>query len=269
MPTRTRNADVVMTANSSTIATRNAEAADGSPKGSYADAVAPRITRASRAELTRIHCDNTNVAANAPAARAARAKNREKPQSPPALATGGAPAEASPTRETPALTASTGNRGVADEASSKPPSPPAPAPAGAGAEELATHVAAKDAEIIELRAELALEKARTAAGVVLSKLDKAAAVATLKKVAAITMSTEAAGVPVGSEEYWVDVHATKKKKTNVVVKGPKPKADSRPGLHWPGYCAEGCGCDVCVAKREEPSKTAMLDVKRVSKKPST
>ena len=260
MPTRTRNADVAMTANSSTIATRNAEAADGSPKGSCADAVAPRITRASRAELTRIHCDNTNVAANAPAARAARAKNREKPQSPPALATGGAPAEASPTRETPALTASTGNRGVADEASSKPPSPPAPAPAGAGAEELATHVAAKDAEIIELRAELALEKARTAAGVVLSKLDKAAA---------ITMSTEAPGVPVGSANYWVDANGKKKKKTNILLKGSKPKNDSRTGLHWPGYCVEGCGCDVCVAKLEEPSKTAMLDVKRVSKKPST
>ena len=73
----------------------------------------------------------------------------------------------------------------------------------------------------------------------------------------------------GSAEYWVDVHAKKKKKTNVVVKGPKLKADSRTGLHWPGYCVEGCGCDLCVAKREEPSKTAMLNFKRVSNKPST
>ena len=262
MPTRKRNADVAMTANSSTIATRNAEAADGSPKGSYADAVAPRITRASRAELKRIHCDNTNVAANAPAARDARATNRAKPPSPAAPATGGAPTEASPTRKTPALTAqeaspaSSGNRGVADEASGKSPSP-------------AAHLAVQDAEIIELRAELALEKARTAAGVVLSKLDKAAAAATLKKAAAIMMSTEAAGVPVGSAEYWVDANAKKKKKTNVVVKGPKPKADSRTGLHWPGYCVEGCGCDLCVAKLEEPSKTAMLNLKRVSNKPST
>ena len=97
MPTRKRNADVAMTANSSTIATRNAEAADGSPKGSYAAAVAsrPRITRTSRAELKRIQGDNTNVAANAPAARDARATNRAKPPSPAAPATGGAPAEAS------------------------------------------------------------------------------------------------------------------------------------------------------------------------------
>ena len=43
------------------------------------------------------------------------------------------------------------------------------------------------------------------------------------------MSTEAAGVPVGSDKYWVDADANKKKKTNVVIKlkhVPKPKADS-------------------------------------------
>ena len=83
------------------------------------------------------------------------------------------------------------------------------------------------------------------------------------------MSSEAAGVQAGSETYWVDGDAKKKKNTNVVVNVPKLKPDSRTGLHWLGYCVEGCGCDVCVAKREEPSKTAMLNIKRVSKKPST
>ena len=214
MPTRTRNADVAMTANSSTIATRNAEAADGSRKGSCADAVAPRITRASRAELKRIQGDNTNVAANAPAARDARATNRAKPPSPPAPATGGAPAEASPTRKTPALTAqeappaSSGNRGVADEAPGKSPSPPAPTRVDATAE---AHLARQDAQIRDLKAQLELEEARVAAGAV---------AATLEKATAIMMSTEAADIPVDSAEYWVDANAKKKKKTNVVVKGP-------------------------------------------------
>ena len=69
----------------------------------------------------------------------------------------------------------------------------------------------------------------------------------------------------------VDVGANKKKKTNVVVKHvPKPKADSTTGLHWVGYCVEGCGCAICVEKRGEPSKTAMHDCKHahVPKKPS-
>ena len=74
-------------------------------------------------------------------------------------------------------------------------------------------------------------------------------------------------MPVGSEKYWVDVDAKKKK--NVGVKLAKPKADSRTSLHLVGYCVEGCGCDVGVAKREEPSKTAMHNLKRVPKKPST
>ena len=203
---------------------------------------------------------NADVAMTPRDERATRATNRAQPPSSVASATRGAPAEASPIRETPALTASSGNRGVADEASSKPPSPPAPTPAGAGAEELAAHVAARDATISDLTAELALEKARIAGGAVLATLDKAAS---------ITMSTEAAGVPVGSANYWVDAHGKKKKKTNILLKGSKPKADSRTGLHWPGYCVEGCGCDVCVAKSDEPSKTAMRDVKRVSNKPST
>ena len=88
-----------------------------------------------------------------------------------------------------------------------------------------------------------------------------------KKAVTFMMSTEAADVQVGSATYWVDANAKKKKTTNVVVKVPKPKPDSRTDLHWPGYCVEGC--DVCVAKREEPSKTTMLNLKRVSKKPST
>ena len=204
---------------------------------------------------------NTDVAMTPRDARAERIANRAQPQSPVASATRGAPAEASPIRQARALTASSGNRGVAHEAPWKPPSPPTPpAPAGAGAEEVAAHVARQDEEILDLQAQLAIEKARTAADTL---------AATLNKAAAITMSTEAPGVPVGSANYWVDANGKKKKKTNILLKGSKPKNDSRTGLHWPGYCVEGCGCDVCVAKLEEPSKTAMLDVKRVSKKPST
>ena len=101
----------------------------------------PRMTRSSRAEITRIQRGNTDVAANAPATRDAGAKQ----PSPPAPATGGAPAEVSPTRKTPARSgqeaspASSGNHGVADEASGKvatPPSPPAPTPPGAIGEEV-------------------------------------------------------------------------------------------------------------------------------------
>ena len=118
----------------------------------------------------------------------------------------------------------------------------------------------KDAEIAALKAQV--EKPMTKAQVDKHKEEPK------KKAARITMSNEAAGVPEDSKKYWVDVGAKKKKDTNVLVKsGAKP--DSRIGLHWPGYCVEGCGCDVCVAKRKEPSKTAMLNLKRVSKKPST
>ena len=82
------------------------------------------------------------------------------------------------------------------------------------------------------------------------------------------MSTEATGVPEDSNEYLVDIGAKKKKDTIVLLKsGPKP--DSRSGLRRPGYCVEGCGRAVCVAKREEPSKTEMLNLKRVSNTPST
>ena len=58
----------------------------------------PHITRSSRAEITRIQGDNTDVAANAPATRGA------KPPSPPAPAPEAAPSEESPTRKTRART---------------------------------------------------------------------------------------------------------------------------------------------------------------------
>ena len=84
----------------------------------------------------------------------------------------------------------------------------------------------------------------------------------------LTMSTEATDVPVCSEEYWVDVNAKTRKNVVVAKPGPKPKTESK-GLHWVGYCVEGCGCAVCVKKREEPSKTEMHDSKRVPKKTRT
>ena len=268
MPTRKRNVGVAIKANTETKEKPNAEAAGGSPKGSYVAVAAspPRMTRSSRAAITRIQRGNTDVAANAPAATDAGAKQ----PSPPASATGGAPAEVSPTRKTPPRTAqeaspaSSGNHGVADEASGKPatpPLPPAPTPPGAIDEEVVAELAQKDAEIRALKAQLD-ESTRKA------QVDKHKE-EPKKKAVTFMMSTEAADVPVGSATYWVDADAKKKKESNVVVKVPKLKPDSRTGLHWPGYCLEGCGCDVCVAKREEPSKTAMLNIKRVSKKPST
>jgi hypothetical protein len=91
----------------------------------------------------------------------------------------------------------------------------------------------------------------------------------------ITVSTEAANVPPDSKDYWIDASGKKEKKTTnkIVAKHKpkpkdKPKADSTTGLQWPGYCVEGCGCAVCVAKRKEPSKTQPHDVKRVPKRPS-
>ena len=267
MRTRTRNTRVAIAADSSTMKKRNPEAADGFPEGSYAAVAAspPPMTRSNRAAITRIQRGNTDVAANAPAATDAGAKQ----PSPPAPATGGEPAEVSPTRKTPPRTAqeasppSSGNHGVADEASGKlltPLSPPAPAPPGSIGEEVVAQLAEKEAEIRALKAQLD-ESTRQA------EVDKHKE-EPKKKAVTFMMSTEAADVPVGSATYWVDANAKKKKTTNVVVKMPKPKPDSRTGLHWPGYCVEGCGCDVCVAKREEPSKTAMLNLKRVSKKPS-
>ena len=83
-----------------------------------------------------------------------------------------------------------------------------------------------------------------------------------KKAATVVMSTE------DSNRYWADVDA-QKKKTNVVVKVPKPKADSRAGLHWVGCCVGRCGCDVCVAKRKDPSETAMQSSKCLPMKSST
>ena len=78
-----------------------------------------------------------------------------------------------------------------------------------------------------------------------------------------------------SKDYWIDASGNKEKNTTnkIVVKHKlkpmdKPKADSATGPTWKGYCQEGCGCAVYVAKRKEPSKTEMLDPsKRVSKRP--
>ena len=249
MRTRKRSTGVAIMANSSAMAMRNAEPADGSPKDSYAAVVAPP---------PRIQGGDTDVAANTPAARDTKAKL----PSPPAPAPREAPAEVPLTRKAPAPTAekaspaSGRNDGVADEAPgklAKPPSPLAPtAPAaGAIAEEVVAQLAEKGAQIRDLQAQIDKHKE-----------------APKRKAATITMSTEAVGVPEDSNEYWVDVDAKRKKKTNVVVKsGAKP--DSRSGLRWPGYCVEGCGCAVCVVKREEPNKTEMLNLKRVSKRPST
>ena len=180
------------------------------------------MTRSNRAAITRIQRGNTDVAANAPAATDAGAKQ----PSPPAPATGGEPAEVSPTRKTPPRTAqeasppSSGNHGVADEASGKPltpQSPPAPAPPGFIGEEVVAQLAEKEAEIRALKAQLD-ESTRQA------EVDKHKE-EPKKNAATIKVSTEAAGVPVGSETYWVDVNAKKKKNTNVLVKVPKLKPD--------------------------------------------
>ena len=150
----------------STMEKRNAEAAGGSSKGSSAVVVAgsPRITRSSRAKITRIQGGNTDVAANAPAARGA------KPTSPPAPAPAAAPSEESPTRKTPARTrekappAKSGNAVVAGKApvarSANPLSPPAPAPAaGAFAENqmplaVVAQLAEKGAEMVALKVQV-------------------------------------------------------------------------------------------------------------------
>ena len=200
MPTRKRNARVAIAADSSTMKKPNAKAADGSPEGSYAAVAAspPRMTRSNRAAISRIQRGNTNVAANAPAATDARAKQ----PSPPASATGGAPAEVSPTRKTPPPTAqeasppSSGNHGVADEASGKvatPLSPPAPTPPGAIGEEVVAELAQKDAEIRALKAQLDVSTKK-------AQVDKHKE-EPKKKAVTFMMSTEAADVLVGSEKY--------------------------------------------------------------------
>ena len=115
--------------------TSNAEAAGGSPKGSYAAVVADslRMTRSNRAEATRIQGGNTDVAANAPVAKGAKPPSSRVP------APAAAPSEGSLTRKTPGRTgekappARSGNAVVADKAlvarGAKQPSPTAPAPA--------------------------------------------------------------------------------------------------------------------------------------------
>ena len=202
MKTRTRNQHVAIIANASTLAKRNAEAADGSPKGSYAVAASPpRVTRSNSAK--------------------------------------GAPSPKS------------GNDRVADPVEESKASPSVPA-------EGASPVRGKHADVEALL--LAKEK-EVVASAPKSGNDRVADPAEKSKAV---------------QDYWIDANAKKEKKTSnkIVVKyndkpKDKPKADSTTGLKWKGYCVEGCGCAKCVEKREEPSKTEMLDPsKRVSKKPS-
>jgi hypothetical protein len=266
MKTRTRNQHVAIIANASTLAKRNAEAADGSPKGSYAVAASPpRVTR-------------SNSAKGAPSPKSGNDRVadpvEESKASPPVPAEGASPVRGkhadvealllAKEKEVVAPAPKSGNDRVADPAEKSKAAPP-PSPGGArpvhtgrgkGADVEAL-LLARDKEIAALKQEL------VSRDVVL-------------KGPKITVSTEAANVPPDSKDYWIDASAKKEKKTSnkIVVKyndkpKDKPKADSTTGLKWKGYCVEGCGCAVCVEKREEPSKTAMLNMKRVSKKPST
>ena len=157
--------------------------------------------------------------------------------------------------------AKSGNASVAERKESKaspPPSPGGASPVPGKDEHVdAALLLARDKEIAALKQELANRD------VVL-------------KGPQITVSTEAANVQPDSKDYWIDASGKKEKNTTnkIVVKHKpkpmdKPKADSATGPTWKGYCLEGCGCATCVAKREEPSKTEMLDPsKRVSKRPS-
>ena len=212
MKMRSGNSRVAIIANTSTLAKRNTEAADGSPKGSYAVAASPpRVTRSNSAK--------------------------------------GAPSPKS------------GNDRVADPVEESKASPPVPA-------EGASPVRGKDADVE------ALLLSKNKEIVVLR--EKLANHAADKQGPKITVSTDDANVPPESEDYWIDADGKKEMRTTnkILVKHKpkpkdKPKADSTTGLKWKGYCVEGCGCAKCVEKREEPSKTEMLDPsKRVSKKPS-
>jgi hypothetical protein len=147
--------------------------------------------------------------------------------------------------------------GLAEESKAAPPAPP----------EGASPVPGKDADVEALL--LAKEKEIVALRQQLVSRD------VVLKGPKITVSTEAANVPADSQAYWIDADGNKEKEPSnkIVVKHKpkpkdKPKADSTTGLKWKGYCMEGCSCAVCVKKREEPSKTEMLDPsKRVPKKP--
>ena len=154
-----------------------------------------------------------------------------------------------------------GNDRVADPVEESKASPPVPA-------EGASPVRGKDADVE------ALLLSKNKEIVVLR--EKLANHAADKQGPKITVSTDDANVPPESEDYWIDADGKKEMRTTnkILVKHKpkpkdKPKADSTTGLKWKGYCLEGCGCAACVAKREDPSKTEMLDPsKRVSKKPS-
>jgi hypothetical protein len=260
MKTRKRNASVAIIANKNTMKMRNAEAANGSPQVPHPAVVASsrRATRSNpgRHAASLVGGGNEQVADKTPAATVLDAAPAEGGTTPPAHQQQLDAKDA----EIRALQQQLEDHPANQK--TKPPSPraqPAPSPlatappAGGTAEEPATaQRAEKEAEVAAL---FAAHKAKPA------------------------NSTEAADVAAeAAQKYWVDNSDPKSivikhgSKIALVLKPkpkPKPQADSRTGLGWVGFCVEGCGCDVCVAKRAEPSKTEMHNSKRVSKKPSS
>ena len=258
MQTRKRNASVAIMANKNTMEMRNAEAAGGSPKVPSAAVVAStrRSIRSRRGPHapSPVGGGNEPVADETLAATVLDAAPAEDGAPPPALQ------EDLDAKDAEILVL---KQRLADHPANlikppsspraKPPSPPATAPpAGGTAEERAA--AARAEREAEVSALFAAQDASS----------------TKKAEPRVSISTEAACVPVGAQGYWVATGANEKKK--IVLKlGPKPKpqADSTTGLKWVGFCIEGCLCATCVAKRAEPSKTEMHNSKRVSKKPSS
>ena len=258
MKMRSGNSRVAIMANSNTMAMRNAEAEGGSPKVAHAAVVASarRSTRSHPGPdaASLVGGGNEPVADETLAATVLDAAPAEDGTPPPALQ------EQLDAKDAEILVL---QQRLADHPANQqtklpspranPPSSRATAPpAGGTAEErAAADLAERDAEVSALFA------AQDASS-------------TKKAGPRVSISTEAAGVPVGAQEYWVATSANEKKK--IVLKlGPKPKpqADSTTGLGWVGFCIEGCLCATCVAKRAEPSKTEMHNSKRVSKKPSS
>ena len=260
MKTRKRNASVAIMANRNTMKMRNTEAANGSPQVPHPAVVASsrRATRSNPGPdaASLVGGGNEQVADKTPAATVLDAAPAEGGTTPPAHQ------QQLDAKDAEILAL---QQQLADHPANqqtKPPSPraqPAPSPlatappAGGTAEEPATaQRAEKEAEVAAL---FAAHKAKPA------------------------NSTEAADVAAeAAQKYWVDNSDPKSivikhgSKIALVLKAqpkPKPQADSRTGLGWVGFCVEGCGCDVCVAKRAEPSKTEMHNSKRVSKKPSS
>ena len=173
MQTRKRNASVAIMANTDTMEMRNAEAADGSPKVSYAAVVAsPRRSTRSRAAP---HAASPVGGGNKAVADDTLGAKQAKPPSPPAPATDAAPAEDGPpppaTKEQLAardaeihdLQDQLANHPASQlkAKQAKPPSPPAPATNAAPAEDgppppaTKEQLAARDAEIHDLQDQLA------------------------------------------------------------------------------------------------------------------